>query len=62
MFIGRHDVLATVEDAVWARDQIGSDVFHFQVIDGGHLSFCIGRDMSYFIKDVIGILRQYQAL
>lgn len=48
MFIGRHDVLATVEDAVWARDQIGSDVFHFQVIDGGHLSFCIGKDMSYF--------------
>lgn len=48
MFIGRHDVLATVEDAVWARDQIGSDVFHFQVINGGHLSFCIGKDMSYF--------------
>jgi hypothetical protein len=62
MFVGRHDVLATIEDATWARDQIGSDVFHFQVVNGSHLSFCIGKDMSYFTEDVIGILGQYQPL
>ena len=56
MFVGKHDILATVKDAAWARDQIGSDVFLFQVVDGGHFSFLFGKDMSYFTEDAMSII------
>ena len=62
MFMGRHDILGTIEDATWTKDQIGSDVFHFQKINGSHASFCIGKDMTYFTEDVMGILKQYQPI
>jgi len=62
MFVGENDILADLTDAEWARDTIGDDVFHFQTIKGGHLSFMIGSDMSYWSEDVMSILNEYQPL
>lgn len=48
MFVGKLDDLATPEDAKWAKGKIGSDVFHFQVIDNfDHQCFNFGLDQSY---------------
>lgn len=57
MFVGLEDILADPTDAKWTADTIGADVFHYQEINGGHLTFLIGKDMSYFTDDVMDILR-----
>jgi len=62
MFVGDADILADETDAYWTYQTIGSDVFHYQIIRGGHLTFLIGKDMSYFTQDVMNILAKYQPL
>ena len=58
MFVGLNDSLATKTDAEWTRDKIGSAVIHFESIPGGHLSFMVGRDMTYF-DTVMKLLWEY---
>lgn len=47
------DRLGTLEDVRWAREQImdngfGSDILiHYEEIKAGHISFFVGKDMSY---------------
>ena len=47
MFVGSVDELGDPADARWARDQIKS-LAHYEEIQGGHLTFMVGNDMSYF--------------
>ncbi len=56
MFVGAQDTLATVADSEWTLETIGKAVFHYQVISGGHSSFLVGKDMSYFTSDVMKII------
>lgn len=62
MFVGSIDTLADKTDAEWARDEIGSPVVHYQEIDGGHLTFIVGKNMTWFSEDVMGLIEQYQPL
>ena len=59
MFVGDSDILADQEDAEWTRDQIPS-VFKYQVIQGGHETFIVGKDMQWFTRDVMAVLKEYQ--
>ena len=56
MFVGNVDTLADPQDAEWAYKEIGSPVVHYQYIDGGHLTFMIGKDMTWFSEDVMGVI------
>lgn len=47
MFVNKQDTLANIYDNRWLKDQLQSLV-HYQESDGGHASFVIGADMSYF--------------
>ena len=58
MFVGSNDTLADPIDAAWTRDQIGAAVIHYEQITGGHLSFMVGKDMSYF-NTVLYLLGEY---
>lgn len=62
MFVGTVDTLADKEDAEWTRDTLGDNMIHYQMIDGGHMTFLIGKDMSYFTEDVMMLLQEYQPL
>ena len=62
MFVGQADKLADVTDAQWIREQLGDHVVHYQEIVGGHISFLIGKDMSYFTNDVINLLSKYHPI
>ena len=62
LFVGQSDKLADVEDAQWIKSQLGDKAVHYQEIVGGHISFMIGKDMSYFTEDVIGLLSQYHPI
>jgi len=53
MYVGKADILADAVDAEWTREQIGDAVFHYQLIEGGHLSFMVGKDMSWFSDTVM---------
>ena len=61
MFVGNVDKLADPEDALWAYKEIGTPVVFYKEYNAGHLTFMIGKDMSYF-NDVMALLAQYQPL
>jgi len=58
MFAGIEDILADTTDAEWTRDQIGDNIVHYEEIHAGHLTFMVGKDMSYF-NTVMDLLQQY---
>ena len=62
LFAGTSDILADTTDAEWIRDTIGSNVVHYEEIAAGHLTFLVGKDMSYFTDSVMNLLYQYQPL
>lgn len=62
MVAGDSDILGDIKDAVWTRDQITHEVVYFNVIHGGHLTFMIGKDMSWFTGDVMDLIKQYNPL
>jgi len=53
---GSEDKLADCTDAEWIRDEIGRNVVHYSEIEAGHLSFLVGKDMSYFTDTVMPLL------
>ena len=59
---GTQDNLATVEDTRWAFEKLKQSIVHYEEYDLGHLSFFIAKDMSYFSKDVVGILEKYHLM
>ena len=61
MFAGIEDILADTTDAEWTRDQIGDNIVYYEEIHAGHLTFMVGKDMSYF-DTVMELLEQYHPL
>ena len=62
MIVAKDDTVATPTDAQWTMSQIGAEVIHYQEIKGGHVTYIIGKDMSYFTDDVMGLLAQYNPI
>ena len=56
IFGGKDDEIADSFDTMWTKEQIGDAVVHYQIINGGHISFLVGKDMSYFSEDVMSLL------
>jgi hypothetical protein len=53
MFVGDVDTLADPYDAEWTRNIIGDAVKHYKTIHGGHATFLVGKDMTWFTNDVM---------
>lgn len=62
MFNGRDDKIVTQEDSRWARDILGEAVVDFQEIPGGHLSFFVSRDQTYFQVNALNLIKKYNPL
>ena len=62
MFVGTTDSLATKKDNEWAYSKMKNDVFQYKEFASGHLTFMVGKDMSYFSNDVMSILKKYQPI
>ena len=53
MFVGEEDVLGTIEDAKWLKEQIGGTKVNINLLkDTDHSSFTFGKDMR-FVKQII---------
>ena len=59
MIAGKNDLLASIEDARWTLSQVQNTVIEYKEIEGGHESFIIGKDMTFFTEDVMLKLQQY---
>ena len=62
MFTGTEDILADLTDSRWTRDRIGDNIVHYEEIEAGHLTFLVGKDMTYFSEGVMDLLAQYHPL
>jgi len=62
MFTGKEDILADLTDSRWTRDRIGDNIVHYEEIEAGHLTFMVGKDMTYFTEGVMNLLQQYHPL
>ena len=63
IYTGTEDPLADITDARWIRDSLQSNVLvHYEEIEAGHLTFMVGKDMTYFTEGVMGLLQQYHPL
>ena len=62
MFTGKDDILADLTDSRWTRDTIGDNIVHYEEIDAGHFTFLLGKDMSYWTRDVMDLLQHYHPL
>ncbi len=62
MFTGKEDILADLTDARWTRDRIGDNIVHYEEIEAGHLTFLVGKDMTYWSEGVMSLLKQYHPL
>lgn len=61
MFVGTADDLGDQVDATKARDTIntsGHPVQHFELVEAGHASFLIGKNMTYF-DNVMKLVSEY---
>jgi len=59
MIVGDLDLLAVEADAEEIRDILAHVVEHYEVINGGHLTFFVGKDMSYVKKTVLPFVDKY---
>lgn len=57
IYTGTEDPLADLTDSRWIRDTLNPSILaHYEEIAAGHLTFMIGKDMTYFSEGVIGLL------
>ena len=64
MFVGNVDDLGNPVDGQWARDQInqkGNALVHYEEMDAGHLTFIVGKDMSY-VDRMITLMNKYNPI
>jgi len=62
MFTGTYDILADLTDSRWTRDTIGDGIVYYEEITAGHLTFLVGKDMTYWTHDVMNLLKKYHPL
>ena len=58
-----NDLIVNPVDSHWVRDQLGNDtIVDYKEMPGGHLQFFIGTDASYFKKNAIELLKEYNPI
>ncbi|CAI2369947.1 unnamed protein product [Moneuplotes crassus] len=54
---GTADLLATPEDSLWLKEQLGDNLIFSQEYDLGHMSFLLAANMTFF-DDVMEVLQE----
>lgn len=59
MFVAKSDELGDQTDSMKTKSKLSSGILkHYEVIEGGHLTFMVGKDTSYITR-MINIMNQY---
>jgi hypothetical protein len=59
IFSGDTDKMADPKDVKWTAEQLNHTLVFNQEYHLGHLSFAIAKDMSFFTKDVMNLVNDY---
>lgn len=62
LYRGTLDDLADVKDTAWLADQMKSTLVFDNEYRMGHISFLIGKDMSWFTVDAMYMFEKYHPL
>ena len=62
MYAAKHDLIVKPEDSHWARDLIGPNIVEYLEIDGGHVTFMVGYDQSYFAQNAMNQIKKYNPI
>ena len=56
MYMAKHDKILLPEDAKYSYDSLKDAVVDFREINGGHLTFMTGKDMTYFKDNIMNLI------
>ena len=59
MYCAKGDRIMFLKDTRRTRDYLGSAVVDYQEIEGGHLTFIVGKNITYFKEDAMNLIRKY---
>ena len=59
MYMAKHDKLLLPQDAKYSYESLKDAVVDYREINGGHLTFMTGKDMSYFKDNVMNLIKKY---
>ena len=59
MYVGRHDRIVNPVTSRWARDKFGQAIVDYEEIDGGHVTFMIGKNQDYFRNRAMSLIQKY---
>ena len=59
LFVADSDKIGDPTDAQNIKSAISDHVVEYKEIPGGHFTFLIGKDMTWFSEDVMGLLTKY---
>ena len=59
IFVAKGDRTVLPSDSRWLRDQLGNSLIFYKEINGGHITFNIGKNMDWFSKDAMEMIRKY---
>ena len=63
LFVGSHDILATVEDDRVIRDLLRpASMHHYEELEADHLSLLLGKDMTFWTDRAMAILAELHPL
>ena len=62
MFTGSYDPVSDLTDSRWTRDMMHKNIVKYEEVEASHLTFMVGKDMTYWTHDVMNLLQHYQPL
>jgi hypothetical protein len=62
MYVGIHDTIVIPADSQWIRDQLGNSVVEYKEINGGHSTFYVSKDASYFQINAMKHISKYNPM
>lgn len=62
MYMAKHDKILMPVDAKYSYDSLKGAVVDYREINGGHLTFMTGKDMTYFKDNIMNLMQKYNPL
>ncbi|CDW76275.1 ab-hydrolase associated lipase region family protein [Stylonychia lemnae] len=59
MFSGTKDILSDIKSTRWAASQLTKSLVFNREYELGHSSFLVGKDYSFFTKDLMNLMQKY---
>jgi hypothetical protein len=59
---GKHDLMTKIEDVRRTNEILNKIIVESKEVDGGHIVFSVGKNVSYIFETVIPNLKKYNTV